>query len=110
MKNQFFLLTLCFAIFGTSSCSKNDTEDLRPSCEVNEVGGIRVESYQDEAFGIYINDGYKGVVGAYGSLQLDNISRGTYTFKAKEIDYVFVQDVYNASVTVTQCQTQTVNF
>ena len=79
-------------------------------CEQNNQGTLSVRSLHDEAFNVYLNGGYKGTVGAYTTVYYDNITPGTYTFEAKEIDYVFIQDVYNASVTVTQCETFTVQF
>lgn len=81
-----------------------------PQCEEDNQGKVSVRSFQNEAFGIYLNNGYKGTVGAYQTVVFEEITAGTYTLEAREISYVFAQDIYNASVTITACETATVNF
>lgn len=107
IKNHVLLIALPALML--AGCTKDGTIST-PSCQRNNHGTLLVRSVQDEAFHIYLNGGYKGTVGAFQTVSYANLTPATYTFEAKEVDYTFFQDTYNASVTVTQCQSFTVQF
>jgi len=111
MKNQFFLLSLCLALFGASSCSKDDDNDNDiniPACETNNVGTLRVDSNKEDPYKVYVNSAYKGTVGAYATADFGNIAAGTYSTRYEQASgYILYPTEYTLSVTITQCQTFT---
>lgn len=102
--------TLIICALGALLGGCTQSEIGKQDCEVNNQGNIRVRSIQNETFAIYLNGGYKGPVGAGQTVTYEDITAGTYTIEAREVDYIFSQDIYSASITLTQCETETVNF
>lgn len=105
-----FIITALLGLGTLSGCQK-DLEDMRPACEVNNKGDIYLRSINSDPYLVELNGVSKGTIGPYGTMSLDDVNVGTHTVRATQLSGWFLSPrVYSSQVSVTQCQTQQVNF
>jgi hypothetical protein len=109
------LLTILMAVAlmaTVSSCKKDDPNDPNnpnaAPCVQNNTGTLKVDSYKDDPYYIYVNGAYKGTVGAYGVVSY-TLSAGTYSTKyTQKSGYILYPTEYTSSVNITKCYETTV--
>lgn len=105
-------MTIMLAFVGLtalSSCTK-DNDLNKPQCEQNNTGTLRVVCNLSDPYKVYVNNAYKGTVGAYTSADFGNVTAGTYSTRYEQASgYIFYPTEYTLSVTITQCNTFTAN-
>jgi hypothetical protein len=109
MKNMMMLAFTACAI-GFAGCNKNDDNDINsPTCEVNNVGTLRVVCNLEDPYKVYVNNAYKGTVNAYNTADFNNITAGTYSTRYEQASgWILYPTEFTSSVTITQCGTTTV--
>ena len=109
MKKLVYILAVSAVTFSFSGCTK-DNQQFTPACETNNTGTLKVVCNLEDPYKVYLNNAYKGTVGAYTSKDFGDITSGTYSTRYEQASgYVFYPTEYTASVTITRCQTKQIN-
>lgn len=78
MKN--LLLMALIATLTLASCSKE-------ACEKNNTGSLRVNNTDNASGDVYIDNAYRGTVGAVNTLVIDNVPAGNVFVKMETSNY-----------------------
>ena len=108
MKKLVFTLLVAASAgtLGLSGCQQNAA--FKPTCEVNNTGTLRVQSYKGDPYRVYVNNAFKGTVGAFSNQTFDDITAGTYATRYEQASgYILYPTEYTLSVTIQQCNTFT---
>lgn len=99
------MVSALLAIGTLSGCQQNAA--LRPTCEVNNTGKLRVQSYKGDPYRVYVNNAYRGTVSPFSNDEYD-LTAGTYATRYEQASgYILYPTEYTLSVTIQQCNTFT---
>lgn len=100
-------IALALGVAALTGCQQNAA--LRPTCEVNNTGKLRVQSYKGDPYRIYVNNAYRSTVGPFSTQEVD-LTPGTYATRYVQASgYILYPTEYTLSVTIQQCNTITAN-
>tara|TARA_R110002072_G_scaffold125130_1_gene260783 strand:- start:184 stop:477 length:294 start_codon:yes stop_codon:yes gene_type:complete len=72
MKKLVYILAVSAVTFSFSGCTK-DNQQFTPACETNNTGTLKVVCNLEDPYKVYLNNAYKGTVGAYTSKDFGDI-------------------------------------
>lgn len=84
------------------SCDKEKDEVLLP-CEIDQSGPVVIINNLGEDFEIYFDGAYVGTLSNNESKGIGHKNAGGHQIKAKEVDYLIIQDEFTFSITVEEC-------
>lgn len=104
---RFLLLAAIMAFLG---CEKDAPLSGETPCMEENWGHLKIRNNLGEAYNVYVDGAFKKKLFDGQSFILEALPPKSYTVEAREIDYVFSQNIQKKTTTVVMCETTTVSF
>ncbi|MBC8266834.1 MAG: hypothetical protein H8E84_07710 [Flavobacteriales bacterium] len=86
------------------SCKKEE------ECEKDNISYIDINNADNESYYMYVDEVYKQIILGNTYLNDYEVSAGYHKFTFKEIEWIFVQDVYETDGNYNQCDHKSIVF
>ncbi|MDX2195726.1 MAG: hypothetical protein NW207_04855 [Cytophagales bacterium] len=104
--------TILILILLLLSCSKKEEEIIKPRCETEKWGSLKILNVNSSnPYYIYLDGTYRATVDGRGTITLIELSTGTHTlYLVQKSGYVLAATTYSSSITIAQCSTKEYQF
>lgn len=91
-----------------AGCEKEETTPL--PCEVDNFGSMEFTNTRAEAYNLYMDGAFQRTIQAGETANLLKVPARTFTWEAKEVNFLIDQDIRTGIVEVEQCKHRQVSF